>query len=175
MKLNKYIILPIIVVIALIAIFLIFKPSLSNMPAKQYNIYVVYSPTCPYCKNLFDFLEKNGIGVHKLTIDLFTITPVYRELAIFFTGVPFVFAKINGTYVIVQGYPASNQEKDGYFMGRDFEENLCKSMNAIPVYENGTYLFCKITNNVFFGNRYAIQWLIDQCERYGCEEVLPNI
>jgi len=175
MKLNKYVILLIIFVAALIAMFLIFKPSLSNTPAKQYNIYVVYSPTCPHCKNLFEFLEKGGIGVHKLTIDIFSITPVYRELAIFFTGVPFIFAKVNNTYVIIQGYPSSNQEKDGYFMGRDFEENLCKSMNATPVYENGTYLFCRITPNILFGNRYAVLWLVEQCDRYGCEKILPDI
>lgn len=174
MKLSKYLILPIAIAIVVI-LALMFRSSLSNVPTKQYNIYVVYSPTCPHCKNLFDFLEKNGIGVHKLTIDIFSITPVYRELAIFFTGVPFIFAKVNGTYIIIQGYPSSNQEKDGYFMGRDFEENLCKSMNATPVYENETYLFCRITPNILFGNRYAILWLIEQCDKYGCEKILSNI
>jgi len=174
MKFNRYIIL-LITLAMVIALVLIFRPFLSNIPTKQYNIYVVYSPTCPHCKNLFNFLEKNGIGVHKLTMDIFAITPAYKDLAILFRGVPFMFAKVNGTYVIIQGYPSSNQEKDGYFMGRDFEEDLCKSMNAIPVYENGTYLFCKIAPNIIFGNRYAVLWLVDQCDKYGCEKISSNI
>jgi hypothetical protein len=57
-----------------------------------------------------------------------------------------------------------------YFYGKDYEEKFCRENHGQPVYINGTYRFCRM-GNVILGNRYAILWLIDQCNRYGCEQL----
>jgi len=168
-KYRLYII-SIILLVVLIAMLLapIGKPTVSN---KQYDIYVVYSPSCPHCENLLEFLDNNGINVTKITIDEFANTSIFPNLTKYFVGVPFVFAEVNDSLVVVIGYPSKTQEKDGYLIGRDYEENMCIKVNGTPVYINNTYQFCNITG-VLVGNKYSIMWLIDQCEKYGCKKLI---
>jgi len=173
MKKKKYILF---ILLAFFAIFiLLFLLNRENVPEKElekYNIYVVYSPVCPHCENLLNFLDKEGIGVEKISIEMFPVMKIFRNLSEYYRGeVPFVFAKINNTIIIIKGYPSKNQENDGYFIGKEFEEDLCKKTNGIPVYINNTYAFCKLSENVLLGNRYAILWLVEQCKEYGCEKL----
>ena len=172
MKKKKYT----VVIIAFLAIILLayklhfYQPLESNIKEK-YNIYVVYSPTCPHCKNLFSFLDREGIDVKKVSIEEFSTMKIFNNLSTYFRGVPFVFARVNDTILIISGYPSSKQEKDGYFLGKDYEEGLCKEMNGTPIHINDTYSFCELSKNVFLGNKYSILWLIEQCREYGCEKL----
>jgi len=161
-----------IVLLIMILAFYFIKAGVENNNIKEkYNIYVVYSPTCPHCKNLFSFLDREGIGVEKISVEKFYVMKVYKNLSKYFLGVPFVFAKVNDTIIVINGYPSKDQERDGYFLGKDFEEDLCIKTNGIPVYINNTYSFCKSSENVLLGNRYSILWLVEQCKEYGCEKL----
>jgi len=176
---KKHVIIMILLIIVSLSISFIFvnKTSVkseSNIKEK-YNIYIVYSPTCPHCENLLNFLDREGIEIEKIPVEKFYVMKISNNLSAYFKGVPFVFAKVNNTILIISGYPSSNQERDGYFLGKDYEEKLCKEMNGTPVYINSTYAFCKIAENnkysIFYGNRYSILWLIEQCKEYGCEKL----
>ena len=65
-----------------------------------YNIYVVFSPTCPHCTNLLEYLNKTGIIVIKITPEEFARMEIYKELSKYFYGVPFIFAKVNNSFII---------------------------------------------------------------------------
>ncbi|RDD52478.1 hypothetical protein BA065_01405 [Nanoarchaeota archaeon NZ13-N] len=156
-------------VLTFLSLFLI--KNTKNEPLERYNIYLVYSPTCPHCENLIEFLETEGVGVEKISIENFYLRNTFRNLSNYFRGVPFVFAKVNDTIIIISGYPDRNQENDGYFLGKGIEEDLCIKANGTPVYINNTYSFCKLSENVLLGNRYSILWLIEQCKEYGCEKL----
>jgi Glutaredoxin. len=137
---------------------------------EAYNIYVVYSPTCPHCTNLLEYLDKTGKLVIKVTPEEFVRMEVYKELSRYFYGVPFVFAKVNDSFIIISGYPSKQQEIDGYFYGLETEMKLCNEMNGTAFYINNNYAFCNLSG-IILGNKYAIDWLIETCKIYGCEKV----
>jgi len=165
---RRIFIVSIVLLITILAFYFIKTGVENNNIKEKYNIYVVYSPTCPHCENLLNFLDKEGIGVEKIPIEKFYVMKVYKNLSDYFSGVPFVFAKVNDTIIIITGYPSKDQERDGYFLGRDFEEDLCIKTKGTPVYINNTYSFCKSSENVLSGNKYSILWLVEQCREYGC-------
>jgi len=168
---KERILLIFLVSLALTFLSLFLTKNTKNEPLERYNIYLVFSPTCPHCENLMNFLEKERIGVESIPIEKFYVIGVYKNLSGYFNGVPFVFAKVNNTIIIIKGYPSKGQEKNGYFLGKEFEEDFCKKTNGTPVYINNTYAFCKLSENVLLGNRYSILWLIEQCREYGCERL----
>ncbi len=100
----------------------------------------------------------------------FSVMKIYRNLSKYFSGVPFIFAEVNNSLIIIEGFPAKSQDIDGYFYGKKNEENMCKEMNGTAVYINNTYMFCKVGNKIL-GNKYAILWLIEQCNKYGCKKL----
>jgi len=174
-KKRKYIIIiALLIVITLSLIFTRVKIENNineNNVKEKYNIYVVYSPTCPHCENLLNFLEEERIGVEKIPIENFYTMDIFNNLSKYFNGVPFVFANVNGTIIIIEGYPSKDEENNGYFIGKEFEENFCIKANGTPIYINNTYGFCELSKNVFLGNEYAILWLIEQCKKYGCKKL----
>jgi len=135
----------------------------------NYNIYVVYSDQCPHCRHLLEFLSSLGANVHLIRVEDFAKLSIYHNLSRYFTGVPFVFAKVNGSLVIIEGFPDASQDVDGYFYGRDYEMKLCKQMNGEPVFVNGTYWFCRLDSIRVLGNEHAIVWFLEQCRLRGCQ------
>ena len=138
---------------------------------KALPIYVIYSNTCPHCENLINTLKKEGINVYLINLYNAGKLNIPKEIASQFKGTPMVFAKVNNTYIIITGYPAKFQDKNGYFNGKDKEESYCKAVGGKPYYENNTYKFCWLSNNTILGNKYAIEWLVSQCEKGYCQEI----
>ena len=137
---------------------------------EKYNIYVVYSPNCPHCHYLFEYLDKIGIETINIQISDFANMKAYEELSKYFKGVPFIFAKVNNSFVIVSGFPSKEQDINGYFYGLETERELCKKTNGTEVFLNNNYAFCNLSG-IILGNRYAIDWLINICKNYNCEVV----
>ena len=133
-------------------------------------IYLVYSPTCPHCHHLMDYLSTLDTNVTIIeTTDARRIYSCLKKENINWDfGVPIMVAKINGRVHMVFGYPSVDQDINGYFMGKDKEEQICSS-GGKPVYVNGSYVFCKIENNKYLGNKYSVNYLISLCEKYRCE------
>ena len=78
---------------------------------------------------------------------------------------------MNGKLFIIKGFPSVTQDVDGYFMGKEYEEGLCESAGGRKHEENGEYLFCYIEDNVALGNRYSVEYMIEECEKNSCEVV----
>jgi len=138
-----------------------------NVTLQPGKIYWTYSNTCPHCKNLKETLkELNYTFIAKSPEETYIILSRYGYK--WEGGVPIVYALVNGTLIIISGYPAKIQEKNGYFYLKEEEMKLCKEMNGEPYFINGTYAFCimKKTNNytLIMGNKYAIEWLIYKIE-----------
>jgi len=138
---------------------------------KALPIYIIYSPTCPHCENLINTLKEKGINVYLISIYDVNRVNLPIEVRSKLEGVPLVFAKVNGTFLYIVGYPAKVQENNGYFESKKYEENYCKSINGKPYYENRTYKFCWQSNNTILGNEYAIEWLVAQCEKGYCSYI----
>ncbi len=88
-------------------------------------------------------------------------------------GVPLLVAQLkNSTVIAIEGYPAASQDKNGYFLGKDFEEKLCERNGGKAIYSGSTYLYCILPGNIIMGNRYSVNMLISTCEKYGCKKIL---
>ncbi len=88
-------------------------------------------------------------------------------------GVPLLVAQLeNGTVIAIEGYPAASQDKNGYFLGKDFEEKLCKRNGGKAIYSGSTYLYCILPGNIIMGNKYSVDMLISTCKKYGCKKIL---
>jgi len=117
-------------------------------------IYVVYSPTCPHCHHLLSYLETVNTPVKIVkTMDSVNMMSCLRKHNISWDfGVPLVVAFTKNKTYVMEGYPASIQDKNGYFMGKNFEENLCKQEKGKPIYINGIYSFCVLPDGKILGN-----------------------
>ncbi len=166
--------LRLLIILAIISLFLIFplfnKKAVNEKIGRKLNIYVVYSPTCPHCHHLLEVLKEMNVSVIKILPDEFTKMEIYKNLSKYFSGVPFVFAKVNGSIIIIEGFPTKEQDVNGYYYGKDFEIKMCLKENGKPVYINNSYAFCNITG-IILGNLYSLKWLINQCLKYGCEAI----
>ena len=147
-----------------------YKEPIDTREKENYNIYVVYEPTCPHCHHLFEYLDEIDVGTINIRIPEFRKMKVYRELSRYFKGVPFIFSKVNNSFIIISGFPSKEQDIDGYFYGQYNEIELCKKANGTGVFSNDTYLFCNVSG-IILGNKYAIDWLINICKNYNCEVV----
>ena len=140
------------------------------IPNNSSVIYLVYSPACPHCHHLMDYLSTITTNVTIIeTTDARRIYSCLKKENIDWDfGVPIMVAKINNAMYMVSGYPSVDQDMNGYFMGKDKEEQICNS-GGKPIYVNGSYAFCEIGNNKYLGNKYSVDYLISLCEKYGCE------
>lgn len=141
--------------------------------AQKSFIYLIYSPTCPHCGHLMEYL-KNFEGEKNITIVKTTQTSKYFGILKKFNftwdgGVPLLFAIVkNKTLIVIEGYPSERQDVNGYFLGKEKEQTLCKRINGKEVFENGKYKFCKLPNNIILGNKYAVDYLINTCKIEKC-------
>ena len=139
----------------LLVVFFLLSPltftSLSAPPNTE--MLLVSSPTCPHCQHLEEVLREMNVSyVH--------ISPEEgRKLALergvkWDGGVPLL---IYGS-TVVEGFPSRSQDVNGYFPD---EENLCKTVGT-PIYENGTYIYCKLKNGAILGNRHVLDMLLEK-------------
>ncbi len=139
------------------------------------KVYLIHSPTCPHCKALIKYLDSTNFNVSIIK----TTSGEYGKYLEKYNfswngGVPLLFAILeNNTLIAIQGYPTESQEKSGYFMGKEYEINLCDSLQGEKVFENGSYIFCKLPNGALLGNKYSVDFLLKLCESQKCKEISP--
>lgn len=132
------------------------------------TIYIIYSPTCPHCHYLINYIESKSmnITVVKTTEGGKYVKFLESHGIKWDGGVPLLFVLLkNETLVVVNGYPTESQEKNGYFFGVDYEKSMCEKMSGKPFYENGEYKFCKLPNGMLLGNMYSVDYVIGLCEK----------
>lgn len=140
------------------------------------TIYLIYSPVCPHCHHMMEYLREIA-KEHEIRIveTMNSSYAVYLKEKFNFTwdgGVPLLFAVLsNDTLITIEGYPSVSQDVNGYFLGKEKEQELCKRWGGECVYENNEYKFCKLSNGVIVGNKYAVDRIVNLCEKYGCKEI----
>ncbi|GEM_PF-1594508 len=140
------------------------------------TIYLIYSPVCPHCHHMREYLhemaKEHGIRVVET---MNTSYALYLKEEFNFTwdgGVPLLFAVLkNNTLVAIEGYPSTSQDVNGYFLGKEKEQEFCKHWGGEGVYEDGEYKFCKLPNGVIVGNKYAVDYLVRVCKSEKCKDI----
>ena len=154
------------------SIFSHYYPS-ENKKLKKSVIYLVYSPYCPHCHHLIEYLDTKNlkdVSILKTTNGKATYECLLKENFKWNFGVPIVFAKVNSTLIVIEGYPSVDQDVNGYFLGKEKEEDICDASEGEKFFDkNGRYLFCKLPDGTILGNKYAIDYLLKICENYTCE------
>lgn len=139
------------------------------------TVYLLYSPTCPHCHAMIEYIESKRMGVKLIKTMETSKYAKYLMANCSFKwdgGVPLLFAVLkNGTLIAIEGYPAKSQEKNGYFMGKEYEINMCNKLKGTPIYENGEYRFCKLPNKAILGNKYAVDYVLLTCEEAKCIKI----
>ncbi|OYT42494.1 MAG: hypothetical protein B6U78_01180 [Candidatus Aenigmarchaeota archaeon ex4484_224] len=137
------------------------------------TIYLIYSSSCPHCHHLIETLQSldlKGVSIIQSMNGKEAFYCLNQRNFTWNFGVPIVFALVNDKLIVIEGYPSSSQDVNGYFLGKEKEESFCKSMNGNPIYDNsGNYLFCKLPDGTILGNKYAIEYLIDLCKKNSCQ------
>jgi len=140
------------------------------------TVYLIYSPVCPHCNHMKEYLHKIA-KEHRIRVveTMNTSYALYLKEEFNFTwdgGVPLLFAVLkNNTLIVIEGYPSLSQDVNGYFLGMEKEQEICKHWGGESIYENGEYKFCKLPNNVIVGNKYAVNYLVDACKNNGCKRI----
>jgi len=139
---------------------------------KENVVYLIYSPACPHCHAMIEYLKnyENEIKIVKTTQPKKYLSYLYKNFNFSWDGgVPLLFGIVeNKTLIVIQGYPAKGQEKNGYFLGKEKEQKICENMNGEKIMINGDYKFCELPTGVILGNKYAIDYLINTCKTKGC-------
>lgn len=137
------------------------------------KVYLIYSLTCPHCKAMIKYIDSLNKNVSVIKVTDSRYGALLKKFNFSWDGgVPLLFAVLeNNTLIVIQGYPAESQEKDGYFMGMDYELSMCESLKGEKIYENGKYVFCKLPNGAILGNKYAVDYLFSLCEKQTCKEI----
>ncbi len=135
------------------------------------NAYLIYGPTCPHCEHLIKYIGSRGLEVVKTTNGKYA--DYLKQFGFDWDGgVPLFFAILkNDTPIIIEGYPSSSQDKNGYFFGMEYETKMCKNLRGTPIYQNGTYRYCKLPNGALVGNKYSVDYLINSCKKLGCKSL----
>ncbi len=138
------------------------------------TVYLIYSPTCPHCHELRKYLA--SVNTNVKIVETTEAGKFYRKLKQLGVewdgGVPLLFAVLkNNTVIAIEGYPAAQQEVNGYFLGREKEIEICNSLKGRSVYIGGEYKFCILPSGIILGNRYAVDYLLEICGREKCKEI----
>jgi len=140
------------------------------------TVYLIYSPFCPHCHHMMEYLHEIAEKYEIKVVETMNTTYVlYLKEKFNFTwdgGVPLLFAVLkNDTLIAIEGYPSVSQDVDGYFLGKEREQEICRYSGGESIYENGDYKFCKLPNGVILGNKYAINYLFAICKNESCKEI----
>ncbi len=128
------------------------------------GLYLVYSPVCPHCHHLMGYLK--GMGVNAiLTTDISPVAPALERAGFSWDGgVPLLVCVADRNVVIMEGFPSSSQDVNGYFLGMEREEEICRGLKGTPVYEGGVYAYCVLPTGALLGNVRALQVVVSACE-----------
>ena len=88
----------------------------SNTSKNVSVIYIAYSSSCPHCHHLLEYVSKLNLkNVSILTTqngrEVYALLKKYNYNWDF--GVPIVFTRVNGTLIVIKGYPSKEQDKEG--------------------------------------------------------------
>jgi hypothetical protein len=138
-------------------------------------VYLIYSPICPHCHHMIEYLQtfENEIKIVKTTDSSKYANYLLERFNFSWDrGVPLLFGIVeNKTLIVIEGYPAEQQEKDGYFLGKEKEQEICEKLKGEKVFVNGDYRFCRLPNGIIMGNKYAVDYLINICKTKGCSAI----
>ncbi len=144
-----------------------------NVTGNDSVIYLIYSEACPHCHTLMNYLESRHEGVKLVkTTNGAAFKEVLDRYGVKWDfGVPMMFAIAGGNFIGLEGFPTESQDVDGYFMGREFEQQLCQSRGGTPYLVDGSYLFCKLPSGFFLGNEHSVDHLVNTCQETQCVPV----
>ncbi len=141
-------------------------------------IYLIYSSFCPHCHYMMSYLEDMHDKYPSISVVKIEDGSEYAKYLEdhygykWDGGVPLLFGILrNGTLILIKGYPTDSQEKNGYFMGKEYEKKMCDNMKGEKIYLNNEYSFCKLPNGVILGNKYAVNYLLTLCQEQGCVKI----
>ena len=129
------------------------------------HILIVYNPECPHCHELLSYLSQHypTAPITKTTNGSAAKGPLEAAGVQWDGGVPLLIARLpEGNYVVIEGFPAAQQNVNGYIYGLKSEEAMCKQLKGTPIYIDGKYAFCKLPNGTIIGNEHAVDWVMEQ-------------
>ncbi len=136
-------------------------------------VYLVYSPSCSHCHSLMEYIELNETGINLIkTKDAPEVAKFLLEYDIDWKfGVPILFGVSYSEIKILEGFPSGSQNKEGYFIGKDFEQNICEAQRGTPFFENEVYQFCNLPSGMMLGNDFSVKYLLDFCKENNCRNL----
>ncbi len=131
------------------------------------SIYLVYSLTCPHCTHLKESLP-SGINITYISINSEKVKEISDKLPKWKGGVPLMVCFRNQSPLVMLGYPAKSQDKEGYFYGEKEEKAICEEYNGTKILENGKYKYCILPSGYMMGNKYALNEIINAYKKGEC-------
>ena len=134
-------------------------------------IYLVSSDICPHCLTLKSYLESKNSNVSIIeTRNSRGAARILERYGIRWEfGVPLLFAVLDSQVIALNGFPTGAQNIDGYFMGHDYDIQLCESAGGAKTYDGGRYVFCTFPSGLMLGNKYSADYILRACEIWECE------
>lgn len=138
-------------------------------------IYLVSSETCPHCRAMESYILSKSPGVEVIeTKDAALAASVMEHFGLEWNyGVPLLFG-VAGDVFAVSGFPTDSQMVDGYFMGHDYELQLCESTGGKKTVSDGRYIFCTLPTGLSLGNSHSVDKLLEICSDNKCK-FLPGL
>ena len=139
-------------------------------PRDGSHIYLVSSETCPHCITLKEYLYSKDTEVDIIeTTEAVTVDSILKSYGLNWNfGVPLLFAVTDSGIMVISGFPSGGQNIDGYFMGHDYELQLCGSSGGEQFSSEGIYRFCTMKTGFTLGNVYSVDNLLEVCETQDC-------
>lgn len=139
-------------------------------PRDGSHIYLVSSETCPHCLTLKDYLYSKDTEVDIIeTTEKQIVNSILKSYGLTWNfGVPLLFAVADSEIIVISGFPSESQNFDGYFMGHDYELQLCESSGGEQFSSGGVYKFCTMRTGFTLGNIHSVDNLLEICETQDC-------
>ncbi len=147
-------------------------PAVTHSSAPEANstlapgrILIVYNPECPHCHELLAYIQKYypNAPITKTTNGSVAQEPLQAAGVQWDGGVPLMIVRLpDGNYIVLEGFPAAQQNVNGYVYGQKSEEAMCKQLKGTSVDINGQYAFCKLPNGTIIGNEHAVDWVMEK-------------
>jgi hypothetical protein len=140
------------------------------------TVYIVYSPTCPHCHTLIEYVRKAGRDVNVITTTgSSAVAEVFSEYGVSWDyGVPVMFGLADDSLILLRGFPSDSQFRNGYLVSKEYEQNLCALQNGTAAGNSESYKFCILGGGQMMGNAYSADAVLSFCEERVCE-FIPGI
>jgi len=139
-------------------------------PRDGSHIYLVSSETCPHCVTLKEYLYSKETQVNIIeTTEKNLVDSILKSHGLNWNfGVPLLLAVTDSEIIVISGFPSGGQNVDGYFLGHDYELQLCESSGGEQFSSGGVYKFCTMRTGFTLGNIYSVDNLLETCETQDC-------